>query len=71
MEGGRYPCAPLDMHPPRPPPLEPEAGTRTNLLNLHIYSDFLLFLSIESTMSQLKFVHFMIISQIRSVPYAG
>ena len=68
--GGLYPCAPLDMHPPRPP-LEPEAGTRTNLLNLHIYSDFLLFLSIESTMSQLKFVHFMIISQIRSVPYAG
>jgi len=26
MEGGRYPCAPLNMHPPGPP-LEPEAGS--------------------------------------------
>ena len=31
---------------PVPPPLEPEVGS--NLLNLHIYSDFLLFLLIEN-----------------------
>ena len=36
--GGGTPVPPLDMHPPRPPPLEQEVGTRTNLFNLHIYS---------------------------------
>ena len=42
--GGRYPCAPLEMHPPRPPQ-EREAGS--NLSNSKLkYSDFLLFLSI-------------------------
>ena len=41
-------------------PLEPEVGS--NILDLHIYSDF--FFSYQLTMYQ--FVHFMIISQILS-----
>ena len=40
--GGRYPCV-----PPRPP-LEPEAGSNLVTVNLHTYSDFLLFLSINN-----------------------
>ena len=41
VEGGRYRFAPLDMHP-----LEPEAGSNLfYTVNLHIYSDFVLFLS--------------------------
>jgi len=34
-------CNPVEMHP-----LDPEAGS--NILNLHIYSDFYLFLSIDN-----------------------
>ena len=45
--GGWYPCTPLDMHPFRPP-LEPEAGSNLVTVNLHTYSDFLLFLSINN-----------------------
>ena len=44
--GGGTPVHPgLDMHT-LAPPLEPEAGS--NILNLHIYSDFFLFLSIDN-----------------------
>ena len=61
--GGGTPVHPgLDMHT-LAPPLEPEAGS--NILNLHIYSDFFsIFISWHLTMSQ--FVHFIIISQIIS-----
>ena len=48
VEGGRYPSAPpLDIHPPRPPPLEPEAAS-SNVLNLNIYSEFFHFNPIDN-----------------------
>ena len=54
--GVRYPCAPLDKHPPRPP-LQPEVCS--NLLNSkHIYSDFLFFLSIDNVTICPFYVHF-------------